>query len=42
MNAWRGIRFCLLHDVQIGSGAHPATYPMYGDSFFPGTKLAGE
>jgi hypothetical protein len=33
----RGKRFSLLHSVQTGSGAHPASYPMgTGGGSFPG------
>jgi hypothetical protein len=30
------------HRVQNGSGAHPASNPMYTRFFFPGGKAAGE
>jgi hypothetical protein len=33
--------FSLLHNVQAGSGLHPASYPMGTASFFPGRKAAG-
>jgi hypothetical protein len=31
----------LHHRVQIGSGAHPASYPMGARDSFPGGKAAG-
>jgi hypothetical protein len=31
----------LLHSVQTGSGAHPASYPMGTGGSFPGDKAAG-
>jgi hypothetical protein len=34
----RGKRFSLLHSVQTGSGAHPASYPMGTAGDFPGGK----
>jgi hypothetical protein len=44
----RGIRvpagagnFSLLHQVQNGSGAHSASYPMGTRGPFPGGKVAG-
>jgi hypothetical protein len=33
--------FSLLHIVQTGSGAHPASYPMDIGGSFPGGKAAG-
>jgi hypothetical protein len=33
--------FSLHHSVQIGSGAHPASYPMGTRGSFPGGKAAG-
>jgi hypothetical protein len=33
--------FSLHHRVQIGSGAHPASYPMGTRGSFPGGKAAG-
>jgi hypothetical protein len=33
--------FSLLHRVQTGSGAHPASYPMGTRSYFPGDEVAG-
>jgi hypothetical protein len=36
-----GSGFSLLHIVQTGSGAHPASYPMGARSYFPGGKAAG-
>jgi hypothetical protein len=33
--------FSLHHRVQIGSGAHPASYPMGKGGSFPGGKAAG-
>jgi hypothetical protein len=44
---WIGVRvpvassFSLLHVVQIGSGAHPTSYPMGTGGSFPGSKAAG-
>jgi hypothetical protein len=35
-----GSEFSLLHVVQTGSGAHPASYPMGTGSSFPGGKAA--
>jgi hypothetical protein len=35
-----GQEFSLLHVIQIGSGAHPASYPMGIGSSFPGGKAA--
>jgi hypothetical protein len=34
-------RFSLLHSVQIGSGAHPASYPMGARGSFSRGKAAG-
>jgi hypothetical protein len=34
-------RISLLHIVQTGSGAHPASYPMGTGCDFPGIKAAG-
>jgi hypothetical protein len=31
----------LLHIVQTGSGAHPASFPMSTGGSFPGVKLPG-
>jgi hypothetical protein len=31
----------LYHRVQIGCGAHPASYPMGTGDYFPGLKLKG-
>jgi hypothetical protein len=36
-----GQEFSLLHVVQTGSGAHPASYPMATGGFFPGGEAAG-
>jgi hypothetical protein len=36
-----GQDFSFLHDVQTGSGAHPASYPMGTGCSFPGGKAAG-
>jgi len=36
----RGWSSSLHHCVQIGSGAHPASYPMGTRSSFPGGKTA--
>jgi hypothetical protein len=43
-----GVRFSagakelsLLHSIQTGSGAHPASYPMGTGGFFPGLKQPG-
>jgi hypothetical protein len=33
--------FSLHHCVQIGSGAHPASYPMGTRGSFPGSKAVG-
>jgi hypothetical protein len=33
--------FSLLHSVQTGSGAHPASYPMGTGCSFPGGKATG-
>jgi hypothetical protein len=33
--------FSLLHSVQIGSGAHPASHPMSTGGSFAGGKAAG-
>jgi hypothetical protein len=35
------IAFYLLHSVQTGSGAHPASYPMGTGDSFPEDKSAG-
>jgi len=32
--------FSLLHCIQTGSGAHPASYPMGTSGYFPGGKAA--
>jgi hypothetical protein len=32
--------FSLQHHVQTGSGAHPASYPIGGRSYFPGVRRA--
>jgi hypothetical protein len=37
-----GSEFSLLHIVQTGSGAHPASYPMGTGDSFPGGKATGE
>jgi hypothetical protein len=37
-----GPEFSLLHVVQIGSGAHPASYPIGTVGPFPEIKAAGE
>jgi hypothetical protein len=37
----QGQKFALRHIVQIGSGAHPASYPMGTGGFFPGGKAIG-
>jgi hypothetical protein len=39
--SWWGQEFLLLHAIQNGSGAHPASYPMDTGGSFPGGKLAG-
>jgi hypothetical protein len=31
----------IFHSVQIGSGAHPLSYPMGTKGYFPGGKEAG-
>jgi hypothetical protein len=36
-----GQEFSLLHVVQTGSGAHPASYPMGTGGSFPGVKRQG-
>jgi hypothetical protein len=36
-----GQEFSVLHIVQIGSGVHPASYPMGTGGSFPGGKAAG-
>jgi hypothetical protein len=36
-----GQKFSLLHAVQTGSGAHPASYPMGTGGSFSGAKTAG-
>jgi len=36
-----GGNFSLRHHVQIGSGAHPAFYPMGTGGPFPGHKATG-
>jgi hypothetical protein len=33
--------FSLLHNVQTGSGAHPASYPMHTGGDFPGRNAVG-
>jgi hypothetical protein len=38
---WKGQEFSLLHIVQTGSGAHPASYPMGSGGSFPGVKWQG-
>jgi hypothetical protein len=38
---WYGEEFSLLHVIQTGSGAHPASYPMSSQGAFPGDKAAG-
>jgi hypothetical protein len=35
-----GQEYSFLHVVQIGSGAHPASYPMGTGGSFPGSKAA--
>jgi hypothetical protein len=35
-----GSRIIIFHLVQIGSGAHPASYQMGTGGFFPGAKTA--
>jgi hypothetical protein len=35
------VRIFICHRVQIGSGAHPASYPMCTRGSFPGSKAAG-
>jgi hypothetical protein len=37
----QGQDFSRLHNVQTGSGAHPATYPMGTGAIFPGVKRQG-
>jgi hypothetical protein len=36
-----GQEFSLLHVVQTGSGAHPASYPTGTGGSFPGSKAGG-
>jgi hypothetical protein len=36
-----GARLLLLHSIQIGSDAHPASYPMGTEGFSPGVKQPG-
>jgi hypothetical protein len=36
-----GLEFSLLHNVQTGSGAHPASYPMVQGALSPGVKRQG-
>jgi hypothetical protein len=36
-----GSEFSLIHIVQTGSGAHPASYPMGTGGSFPGGKATG-
>jgi hypothetical protein len=31
--------FAFFHSVQISSGAHPASYPMGTEGYFPGCKM---
>jgi hypothetical protein len=33
--------FSLFHNLQTGSGAHPASYPMDTGGSFPGGNVAG-
>jgi hypothetical protein len=33
--------FSLLHSIQTGSGAHPASYPISTGDLSPGVKLQG-
>jgi hypothetical protein len=33
--------FLFRHRVQTSSGAHPASYPMGTEGFYPGSKAAG-
>jgi hypothetical protein len=40
-DSWHGQEISLLHRVQTGSGAHPASYPMGIGGSFPGGKVAG-
>jgi hypothetical protein len=42
LDGWGSIPrdFSLLHTIQIGSGIHPAYYPMGTVGFFPGGKAA--
>jgi hypothetical protein len=39
--SWWEQECSLLHVVQNGSGAHPASYPMGTEVFFPEDKAAG-
>jgi hypothetical protein len=39
--SWEGQEFSLLHVIQTGSGAHPASYPIGMGGSFPGGKEAG-
>jgi hypothetical protein len=37
----KGREFSLVHPVQIGSSAHPASYPVGIGGSFPGSNAAG-
>jgi hypothetical protein len=39
-NSWQGQDFSVLHSVQTGSGAHPASYPMGSRFDFHRSKAA--
>jgi hypothetical protein len=39
MSPGRGQEFSLLHVIQTGSGAHPASYPMGTGGSFPGREV---
>jgi hypothetical protein len=39
--SWYGQEFSLLHDIQTGSGAHPASYRMRTWAVFPGVTWLG-
>jgi hypothetical protein len=41
VRVWYGQKVSLLHVVQTGSGAHPASYRMGTGDSFPGGKAAG-
>jgi hypothetical protein len=41
INKWLIYSFSLLHIIQTGSGAHPASYSVGTGVSFPGGKVAG-